>query len=131
MTDDRIVKDARGADDGSRPGLPPDRTLPGPHLAADQGARQPSGCPAPHSAGAETIRQTYCEPGTIPRPGFLRGGRRPVGSLVRYESEWANETPGLRGRENLGGEPAAGPPRGGAVPTSISPEGGSRCWSLP
>ena len=68
MTDDRIVKDAIGADDGSRPGLPPARTLLGPHLAADQGARQPQALPrpAPSRSGGGTERT---ETGSIARPG--------------------------------------------------------------
>jgi hypothetical protein len=67
VTDDRIVKDARGADDGTRPGLPPDRTFPGPHLAADQGARQRPALPRP-APSVQARRPQSIETGSRIRP---------------------------------------------------------------
>ena len=84
MTDDRIVKDAIGADDGSRPGLPPAWTLLGPHLAADQGARQREALPRPAlSRSGERHVQNRDRIHRPPRE--TRGGRRPRRSLVRRE----------------------------------------------
>ena len=125
VTDDRIVKDAIRADDGSRPGSPPagpSRPPPG---------RWPGGEAAARAAPPRTQR-TRRRPRSIrerpdpsPAPdGSGAGDVRYRRSLVRRESR--SGRPRLRGRTNLGGEPAAAPRMGGTVPTSISPPEGGR-----
>jgi hypothetical protein len=116
VTDDRIVKDAIGADDGSRPGCPPAWTLLGPHLAADQGARQREALPRPALSRSGERRDRNRDPDPSPAPA-IPGGRRPVQSLVRRESEGkAAVCEAEEPRWGAGG----GPPGGGTVPTSIS-----------
>ena len=67
VTDDRIVKDAIGADDGSRPESPPAGPFPAPTWPLTRGRGSLLGCTAPHSAGrAQGLIRTETDPSPAP-----------------------------------------------------------------
>ena len=108
VTDDRIVKDAIGADD-ARPGVSPDRTFLAPPPGRWPGARQPRRLPrpAPSRSAAGTSEAETTSP-----PRRVQGGRRPIEVAGEEADEWD-------GRSARPVEPSAG----GA--------GGGGCWGAP